>query len=311
MKRKILVALQTFSEYSDIPLKRLQDAGVDIVLNQLEHRLDQTEIVRLGQDCDGVIAGVEPYDESVLENLQNLKCISRCGVGIDNIDLEMAKEKDITVLNTPDVVIQPVAEMTVAMIFDLLRLLTVHTCLLKSGRWEKHAGYLLSGKKVGIIGLGRIGRRVAEMLKALNTEVTGSDIYPDHAWADSHAVTITSIQDVLKVSDILCLHVSISKENPFKLGKDEISLMKPGSIVINTSRGEVIDEMALYEALRSGYLRGAGLDVFSSEPYQGPLCKLDNVVLTPHISTLTEESRTEMEKQAVENLLNQFNLSET
>ena len=306
MNRKILIALQSFSDYSEVPLKLLQDSGMDIVLNDLGHRLDRDEIVQLGRDCDGVIAGVEPYDEYVLNNLTNLKCISRAGVGIDNINLEISKEKEITILNTPDVVIQPVAEMTIAMIFDLLRLLTLHTTLLRSGKWTKQAGHLLSGRKVGIIGLGKIGRKVAEILKVLNADVIGFDLYPDDTWANRYGVKMTSLQNILIESDVLCLHVSLSKDNPFFLGEEEISQMKKSSILINTSRGQVIDENALYDALRSGHLGGAGLDVFASEPYNGPLYELDNVVLTPHISTLTEESRNEMEKQAVENLIDFF-----
>lgn len=308
MKIKVLVALQTFSEYSETPLKLLKNAELNVVMNDLGRRLNQDEIIKLGKHCDGVIAGVEPYDAHVLNNLASLKCISRSGVGIDNIDMETAKKRGITVLNTPDVVVQPVAEMTIAMIFDLLRFLTLHTNLLKSGQWKRRAGHLLRGRRVGIIGLGRIGRNVSETLKALGADVEGYDIYPDRAWADRHAVKITSLPHILKTSDILCIHVSVLKETPLVLGEAEISQMKKGSIVINTSRGQVIDEAALYKALKSGHLAGAGLDVFSSEPYNGPLCELDNVVLTPHISTLTEESRTEMEIQAVENLLKFFNL---
>lgn len=303
MKKKVLVALQSFSEYSDLPMKLLNEAGMNIALNKLGHRLNQAEIIKLGKDCDGIIAGVETYDEIVLDNLPKLKCISRSGVGIDNIDAEKAKEKGIAILNTPEVVIQPVAEMTVAMIFDLLRLLTLHTNLLRSGQWKKRAGQLLMGRKVGIIGLGRIGRRVSEILKCLNADVSGFDLYPDYKWAKMHGIKIAGLQSIIKESDIVCIHVSISKENPFTMGIKEISQMKNGSILINTSRGQVIDDKALYEALKSGHLGGAGLDVFSNEPYFGPICELDNVVLTPHISTLTKESRVEMEIQAVENVL--------
>ena len=159
---------------------------------------------------------------------------------------------------------------------------------------------------MGIIGLGKIGRKVAEILKVLNADVIGFDLYPDDTWANRYGVKMTSLQNILIESDVLCLHVSLSKDNPFFLGEEEISQMKKSSILINTSRGQVIDENALYEALISGHLGGAGLDVFASEPYNGPLYELDNVVLTPHISTLTEESRNEMEKQAVENLIDFF-----
>jgi len=308
MKIKILVALQTFGEYSQMPVHLLKGSGAEIVMNDLRHRLLREEIVRLGKNCEGIIAGVEPYDEEVLDKLPMLKCISRCGVGTDNIDKKEAQKRKIAVLNTPDVVIQPVAEMTLAMAFDLLRLLSYHTSVLRSKQWKKKAGRLLAGSKVGVIGLGRIGKRVAEMFCALKAEVYGADISPDKDWAQKQGIKIMSGAELLKEVDILCLHVSVSAEDPFIMGEKELSSMKPGSIVINTSRGKVVDEKALYNALSSGHLAGAGLDVYSQEPYEGPLRDLDNVVLTPHIATLTRESRARMEKEAVENLLRYFEL---
>ena len=303
MKKQIFVALRTFSEYSNLPLRTLEETSFDIVLNRSGRRLNQSEIVELGRDANGIIAGVEPYDGDVLAKLEKLKCISRCGVGTDNIDLAEAKRKGITVLNTPDAVTQPVAELVIAMIFDLLRLLTFHTNILKKGRWEKRAGWLLSAKKIGIVGLGRIGKRVAEMLKALNADVYGSDLAPDLSWAKSNGIKILSMPEMLKLADIISIHVSISKDNPFILGEKEINTLKKGTIIINTSRGQAIDEKALYEALKAKHLGGAGLDVFSKEPYAGPLKELDNVILTPHIASLTVESRTEMELQAVTNII--------
>jgi D-3-phosphoglycerate dehydrogenase len=311
MSRKVLIALQSFAEYSTLPLTLLQNAGVDLIVNKLRHRLNQTEIIELGRACEGIIAGVEPYDENVLHNLDQLKCISRCGVGVDNIALDIAKRKNIAVLNTPEVVVQPVAEMTVALVFDLLKLLTFHTGLLRSGKWQKKAGHLLNDRKVGVVGLGRIGRRVAEIFKALNAQVYGFDLYPDQAWAKKTGIKILPLPELLKTVDVLCLHVSLSKDNPFKLGQAEIASLPKGAIVINTSRGQVLDEGALCQALTAGHLGGVGMDVFSKEPYTGPLLNFDNVVLTPHISTLTEESRVEMEVQAVKNLLKYFNLPVT
>jgi len=306
MTKKILVTLQTFSEYDETPLKILKNSGVEFVLNNLKHRLNKDEIVQLSSDCNGIIAGIELYDKEVLNKLTKLECISRCGVGIDNIDLDETKRRDIAIFNTPNVVIQPVAEMTLAMTFDLLRLLTYHTNILKSGTWSKKAGHLLCGSKVGIIGLGRIGKRVAEMFRELNAEVYGFDLFPDKLWAEKIKVKILPISDIIKNVDILSLHVSINEKNPFFIGKKELFQMKKGALLINTSRGKIIDENALYEALKSGHLAGAGLDVFANEPNVGVLKNLDNVVLTPHISTLTEESRTQMEIESVENILKYF-----
>jgi D-3-phosphoglycerate dehydrogenase / 2-oxoglutarate reductase len=308
MTVKILVALQSFGEYSNIPVSLLEHSGAEIHYNQKGHRLCQDEIVELAQGCQGIIAGVEPYDQDVLEQLPGLRCISRSGVGKDNIDQEYAQRKDITILNTPDVVVQPVAEMTLALIFDLLRFTTYHSTLIQAGQWKKQAGHILSSRKIGIIGLGRIGKRVAEYLRFFHADVMGYDLYPDNSWAEKHGVRIVDLATLIKTSDVISLHVSLSTENPFILGQPEFATMKKGTIIINTSRGQVIDETALFEHLCSGHLGGAGLDVFRKEPYVGPLSTLKNVVLTPHISTLTEESRAEMECESVVNLLQFLNL---
>ncbi|MFA4905551.1 MAG: phosphoglycerate dehydrogenase [Candidatus Margulisiibacteriota bacterium] len=308
MSVKILIALQTFAEHDDLPLRLLNNAGVEIRFNDRHHRLVKEEIVELGEECQGIVAGVEPYDKWVLDRLPKLKCLSRCGVGVDNIDLIEAKNRNLSVLNTPNVVIQPVAEMAVAMTFDLLRFLTVNTNNLRSGNWKKVTGGLLAGRKVGIVGLGRIGKRAAEMFKALNAEVMGYDLFPDKAWLNKAAVKLVSLDELLAGSDIVSLHVSLAKDAPFTLGKQQLAKMKNGALLINTSRGQMIDEQALYEALKSGHIGGAGLDVFSQEPYVGKLRELDNLVMTPHVSTLTLESRAQMEREAVENILNYFGL---
>jgi len=306
MNHRIFVALSTFAEYGKSPLNLLRESGYTYYINPLGRRLVRDEIIEMGRESEGVIAGVEPYDEYVLDRLPNLRCISRCGIGIDNISLEKAREKGVEIRNTPDVIIQPVVELTVAMIFDLLRRLSYHTFLLRSKRWEKKAGHILKGKKVGILGLGRIGKKVAEVMTRLETEVYGTDLFPDMQWAEKWKVKIVSLNELLRISDILSVNLSPVKGNVIKLGEDEFKMMKEGAILINTSRGQFIDESALYNALRSGRLNGAALDVFPEEPYRGRLCELDNVVLTPHLATLTEESRTQMELEAVKNMIDFF-----
>jgi len=306
LDKKIFVALSTFGQQGDIPLKILSESRLSYFINQLGRRLTQKEIIAMGADCEGVIAGLEPYDDYVLDNMPNLRCISRCGVGVDNISLEKAKERGITIFNTPEVVIQPVAELTVAMIFDLLRRLSWQTALMKSGQWKKKTGSLLVGKKIGILGLGRIGRRVAEIMVKLDSEVYGADIFPDNAWAEQTDIQIVSCDELLQISDILSIHLSFMEGNPFQLGEKEIAMMKEGALVINVARGSFIDEEALYNALKKEYLAGAALDVFSKEPYAGKLCELENVVLTPHIATLTKESRLQMEMEATQSIINFF-----
>lgn len=304
MADKIFVALSTFAEYGDDPLNILKESAIPFELNPLGRRLVREEIIELAADATGIIAGVEPYDRPVLENLPNLRCISRCGVGVDNIEAPVAEQRGVAIRNTPDVVIQPVAEIALAMIFDLMRKLTFHTALLKSRRWEKAAGNLLVDKTVGIMGLGRIGKRLAEMLGALGVRVIGTDLNPDTAWAEKTGVEYVSENELLRQADILSLHLSVIAGNEFTLDSGRIASMKPGAWVINVGRGSLVDDGALAGALASGQLSGAGLDVFENEPYDGPLCDLDNVVMTPHVSTLTVESRVQMELEAAQNLVN-------
>lgn len=310
MKKKIFVALSTFAEHGRSPVELLEGSGFDYSINTLRKRLSREEIVELGKDAEGIVAGVEPYDDFVIDRLPRLRCISRCGVGIDNIDTRKASEKKIVIRNTPDVVIQPVAELTVAMIFDLTRKLSFHTGLLRAKRWHKEAGNLLFGKKVGVLGLGRIGKKVAEIMLKLDTEVCGTDLRPDKAWADRVGVKIVSLDELLRSSDILTIHLSTVEENPFRMGAEEIAAMKAEAFLINVSRGQMVDETALYDALKNGRLAGAALDVFPQEPYTGKLCELDNIVMTPHIATLTKESRVRMEEEAVRNAIESLRADE-
>lgn len=303
MKKDIFVALSTFARQGDEPKKILNKSGYSYEVNSLNRRLVEDEVIELGKGYKAIVAGLEPYSRQVLTQLDGLKCISRCGVGVDNIDLETAKEKNVIVCNTPDVVVQPVAELTLAMMFDLVKHLTRHTKLLQAGQWEKIPGNLLANMDIGILGLGRIGKRVAECLSLLGVNVYAYDIEPDHTWLKEHNVKLVSLEELLKVSDILSIHIATRKDNPFQLGANEFKRMKEGAFLVNVSRGDLVDEAELFKNLNNGRLSGAALDVYQQEPYDGPLCKLDNVVLTPHLATLTQESRIQMEAEAVRNAL--------
>jgi len=303
MKTLICVTLSTFAEFDKKPLQLLQESGNKFLLNTSNRRMTKEEVIDRAKNAVVVIAGIEPYDKHVLDKLDKLRCISRCGAGIDNINLEVAKNKGIVIKNTPDVVTLPVAELTIGMIFDLLKRLTYYTQTMRLRIWEKIEGGLLSGRKVGVLGLGRIGRKVSEMLMRLGAIVYGFDLYPDVSWADKNKVQIVSKNFILKKCDIITIHIASQKIEDYIIGKKEIEVMKKGAFLVNTSRGKFLDEIALYDALKSNHLGGAALDVYSQEPYDGPLCDLNNVVLTPHIATLTRESRTLMEIEAVKNAI--------
>jgi len=304
MKNEIFIALSTYAEYGKTPLMLLQESGVHYSLNHLGRRLIRQEIVEMGLNATGIVAGVEPYDSEVLSHLPNLKCISRAGVGVDNIDLDYANNRNIIIKNTPDVVIRPVAELTLAMVFDLLRKITYHTTILKERRWEKSAGSLLLGKNIGIIGTGRIGKATAELLMKLGAKILACDLAPDKKWARLHDITYVPFNKLISTSDIISLHLSSIKDDMPLLGEYEMNMMKHGVMIINTSRGEFIDEIALCNALETGQVGSAGLDVFPEEPYDGKLLNFSNVVVTPHVATLTRESRLQMEVEATQNLIN-------
>ena len=303
---KIFVALSTFAQESAAPLEALEKSKHPFVVNPTGKRLSGGQVVRMAADAEGVIAGVEPYDAEVLRQLPRLRCISRCGVGLDNIDLAAARDRGVAVVNTPDTVIRPVAELTVAMAFDLLKRLTVHTEFLRRGEWKKVTGGMLKGRTVGVVGLGRIGRCVADIFSRLDARVIGHDVHPDTAWAGKAGVLLMGLPELLAAADIVTLHAAMGKDAPCLIGAGELALMRPEAFLINTSRGKAVDEAALAEALARGSIAGAALDVFSVEPYSGALSAIPNVVLTPHVATLTRESRAEMELESVRNLLDFF-----
>ena len=303
MKNKIFVSLSTFADSDNKPLALLKESGFDYYINSLGRRITEDEVLEMGVNATGIIAGLEPYTSDVLLQLKNLKCISRVGVGTDNIDNAYAKTKGIIIRNTPNVVIQPVVELTLTMILTLLRKATLHTNLIKLNKWERHVGNLLYGKTVGIIGTGRIGKRMSETLLLLGANIIAYDIYPDLEWQKKLNVKYISRNDLYKNSDIISLHLSDSTQVKPVISKKEIEQMKDGVLIINTSRGQFIDEKDLFDGLTTEKVGGVGLDVYVNEPYNGDLINFDNVVLTPHIATLTKESRTEMEVEAVTNLL--------
>ena len=300
---EILVTLSTFGVESDAPEKLLIESGLNYRINPSGKRMEPREVVELGRNCRGLVAGVEPYRAETMDQMPNLRCISRCGVGIDSIDLVAAEKRGITILNTPDEPVIAVAELTLTMILALLRRLPRVNSLTCSRKWQRVTGSLLMGKTVGLIGLGRIGRRVAELLKAFGAQVIGVDPYADEGWVRTQGILLRDLPGLLREADIVSIHAATSAEHPFKLGARELSQMKEGSWVVNLSRGDMVDDVALKEALDTGRLAGAALDVFPEEPYRGCLCDSDRVILTPHQATLTKETREAMETHAVQNLV--------
>lgn len=294
---KIVITLTSFGEYDEKPLRLLRDCRFKVALNPYKRKLKKDEVIELCSDAVGIIAGTETLDGEVIEQLRDLKVISRCGAGLDNVDRKTAESKGIKIFNTPDAPTSAVAELTVGLILNLLRRVTdMHTAL-ANNKWEKLMGNLLYGKRVGIIGFGRIGRKAAELLKAFGCEISYMDPCIEEG---SGGFKRRELKELLGWADIISLHVSCRETI---LGEEELLSMRKGAWLVNTSRGSTVDEGILYSMLKSGRLSGAALDVFEEEPYSGPLKALDNVILTPHIGSYAKEARAEMEIEAVRNLL--------
>lgn len=299
---KVLTSPSSFGQISSEPIDIMREAGFEIIDNPYKRKLTKDEIIDLAHDCIGIVAGVESLDKDVLFKLPKLKCISRVGIGLDNIDLEYANKKNIGVLNTPDGPTRSVAELTIAMTLSLLRRIPQADSALKKRIWEKQTGNLLYGKTIGVVGLGRIGKMVSEYFRALGNVVIGYDIITDKKWAQKNNVEFMSLEKLLTSSDIITLHVPTKNNIPI-ISQKEFRMMPENSFLINLSRGNVVDEEALLGALSNGHLTGAAIDVFAEEPYNGPLCDMDNVVLTPHIGSYAKEGKVQMEIDAVRNLL--------
>ncbi|NQT22021.1 MAG: phosphoglycerate dehydrogenase [Candidatus Omnitrophica bacterium] len=292
---KIALTTSTFAEHDTSPVELL-GKKFELVRNNTGRKLKKEEILRLCSGCIGIIAGTELYDSDVLRKLSGLRVISRCGTGTGNINLKEAFLLGIRVVNTPDAATFAVAELTLGIILNLLRKVNTMDRLIRLGQWKKMTGNLLNDKKVGIVGFGRIGKKVAELLSPFGCSIA----YFDPCQAATKIARRMNLKELLGWSDIVSLHVTGGKGI---IGEKEIKGMKKGAWLINTSRGEIVDETALYNALREGQLSGAACDVYEKEPYDGPLKELDNVILTPHIGSYARESRIQMELEAVSNLL--------
>ncbi len=301
---KVLISTSSFGQCGTKPLDLLTKAGFEPIINPYGRRLTADEVVTLAHGCIGIVAGLEPLDRYVLDQLPTLRCISRVGVGMDNVDLQAAAVKGVEVRNTPDGPTIAVAELTVGLALALLRRIPHADRNLRDGVWQKEMGSLLHEKTIGIVGLGRIGRKVAELFLALGCVVVATDPFPQHEWLKRYSVSLIPLNDLLSQSDIITLHLAHEPGAEPIIGTEEIRRMKKTAFLLNLARGEVLDEDALYRALIENRINGAALDVYSVEPYHGPLVKLDNIVLTPHLGSYAREGRLRMEIAAVQNLLN-------
>ncbi len=298
---KLVISTSSFDIDNNAPVQRLIQKGLQVISNPHRRKLTEHEIIALlDDDVIGLIAGIEPITERVLASAKNLKVISRCGTGMDNVDLVAAQHYNMAVFNTPEAPAQAVAELTLGLMLAALRRICQTDRLLRKGEWPRLQGQLLAAQSVGIIGLGYIGRRVAHLCQAFGARVIAHDPHLDQS---SQGVTLTSLNELFAQADIISLHLPYNSDTHHLLDAKAFATMKPGAIVINAARGGLIDETALGNALHNGQLSAAALDVFEQEPYQGPLLGYEQIILTAHMGSLAKEARQRMEIEAAENLL--------
>ncbi len=298
----VAVCSRTFSKHPKLR-DAMKSQFSNVVFNDEGLNLSGEELIKFISGKDGVIVALEKVTHDVISQLPSLKVVSKYGVGLDNVDIDSLKKNNIQLGWTGGVNRRSVSELTLGFALDLLRKITQHHNLNKSGQWKNLFGNTLTGKRIGIIGCGFIGKDLVEILKPFKCEVFVNDLLDVSDFARSVNATPSTKEDIFKTCDIITLHVPYSSETHHLVSAHQLSLMKPNAILINTSRGNVVDEESLYKALTSKQIAGAALDVFAEEPPKDlRLLQLENFVSTPHVGGSSEEAILSMGQSAIDNL---------
>lgn len=304
MAMKVLVTSTSFGKVVKEPAELLKKKGYQIIWNELGRPLREKEVIERVKGIDAYIAGLDEITAKAIEAGDKLKVISKYGAGVDNIDIETATRRKIVVTNTPGTNTEAVADLTFGLILAVARKIPQADRSTKKGEWKKFFGTAIYGKTVGIVGMGEIGKAVARRAKGFNMRI----IY----WSRRRKLDIeeetgakyTDFKSLLQGADFVSLHLALTGETKNIIGENEIKLMKPTTFLINTARGPLINEDALYRCLRDRVIAGAAVDSYSYEPPQGSsLFSVDNIVTTPHMGAYTYEALKDMGMTSVENVI--------
>ena len=308
MSEKIVVMPTQLQDRDDWGfVKTLRGAGHEVSFTKKDLELEPEIVIPFVKDADAVIAGSEPYTPEVIEACGNLQAISRTGVGYDAVNVEAATRKGILVTTTPGQNHEAVADMTMTHILSLARDLLGFHRIMSTGRWVRHLVQSPRDSVLGVVGLGRIGKAVVKRAKTFGFNILGYEKLDVGEFAREHGVELVSLEELLQRSDFVTLHVPLSDDTWYMINEDRLALMKNTACIVNTARGPLIKEAALVEALRSGQIAGAGLDVFEAEPPEGsPLLSMENVTCSPHIAGLDLEATQGMAQMAAETILDVF-----
>lgn len=296
---RVLVTANFFGESDPRPLQILKDTGAEIIIRN-DHRITEDEVAGFIKGVDALVAGIEPITPRVMDAAPGLRLIARVGVGYDSVDVAAARARGIRVTHSPDGPWPAVAELTIALMIDLLRWVGPVDREVRRGNWNRMIGRRLAASTIGIVGVGRIGKAVIR--HAVNgfpgVRVLANDLVPDPAFGKEFGIEWVEKERLYREADVVSLHVPLTRLTRNLIAADALALMKPTASLINTARGGIVDEAALTAALKTGRLAGAAIDVFGSEPYDGPLTDMENCILTPHIAGNTTDCRIRMEADA-------------
>jgi D-3-phosphoglycerate dehydrogenase / 2-oxoglutarate reductase len=298
---RALITTIPFGDKNRLPIDLLESAGIEYVINPLGRKLKEEELADMITDFDILIAGTEPITDRVMRSASRLKLISRVGIGLDSVDLLAAERRGIHVSYTPDAPAPAVAELTIGLMFSLLRSIHVASTQLHQGQWNRHFGRRISEVTIGIIGVGRIGARVLRRIHGFGSpRVLVNDIKPDFKLVPELKLEWVGKDDIYREADLISVHVPLTVQTKNMIRREQLLQMKPDALVINAARGGIINEQDLYSVMAAGHLGGAAIDVFEHEPYIGDLNKIERCILTAHMGSMSIDCRSRMEIEATE-----------
>ena len=301
----VMIFIPTLQKTPGRHVDLLREAGFTVCYPPNPDVAKEHELISVLQGVSATIAAGEPYNEQVVSSLPDLRVISRWGVGVDRIDLDAVTRHRVVVTITPTANHEAVAEHTVALLLALSRSLVLRNDQVHQGLWLRKVSLPLRGKTLGLVGLGRIGRSVAVRAKAFRMQLLAYEAYPDQSFVQSHGIELLDLNTLLARSDYISLHLPLTEQTSGLINRQKIARMKKGALLINTARGGLVVEEDLVEALRSGQLGGAALDVFVQEPIarDHPLLQLENVLVTDHSAGIDTRSVEDMAIESAQNII--------
>jgi D-3-phosphoglycerate dehydrogenase len=299
---KVLITTVPFGDKNDLPIRQLEAAGIEYLINPLGRKLKEDELATMVGDAEVLIAGTEPITEKVMASAPQLKLISRVGIGLDSVDLMAAERRGINVSYTPDAPAPAVADLTIGLMFSLMRSIHVANAQMHRGEWHRYFGRRIADLTIGIVGAGRIGGGVLRHLTALGAgRLLVNDINPAACGFDGLlSIERADKERIYRESDIVSLHVPLTALTKNMVRREHLMQMKPDAMIVNTARGGIINEAELADVLCAGHLSGAAVDVFCEEPYTGRLASIERCLLTSHMGSMSIDCRTRMEIEATE-----------